>query len=317
MRTRALLLAALSLLGGCGGGTDGSAPEVSAHAHARPRGWENPADPYIQFVDTPTIPVLLLHQICPATCASSDTYGMSAADFDALLGKLDQLGYETISSADFAAFRRNRPVSLPHRPLYLTFDDGRKDAYVGATPVLVAHHARATMFVITADPGSNPFYMTWAEVLAASTSAEWDIELHARAGHTSISTSRFDTGHFFASRRWSEATVDPWETLEGWRDRTQGDIEGGEADLAAHLPGHVTHSFAVPFGDYGQSNREDPEIRTELSAYLDAHYEAWFTQLPDAPFARPAAGGQTFRYAVFNTTRVADIVAWLAKHQAS
>lgn len=271
-------------------------------------------DPRIAYDDTPTIPVLLLHEICPVECGSADTYGMTAANFDALLTRLAELGYETISSADFAAFRRGRAVTLPRRPFYLTFDDGREDAYLGATPVLTAHHARATMFVITDKPGVGPHFMTWAQVQEASASGTWDIELHARSGHEFVQTGSTTTGHFFAVREWSPASAE--ESMAAWRVRTQTDIALGEADLDAHLPGRVAHSFAVPYGDYGQSNAVDPDIQRELRSFLDAKYEAWFTQLPDPPFARLSPGGETYRYTVFNTTTVAAITAWLAKHEA-
>jgi len=281
-------------------------PEMKSMQHASNREIE---------LGSPAIPVLLMHEICPAACTPADTYGMSAADFDALLTKLEELGYETISSEDFAAARRGRPVKLPRRPFYLTFDDGRSDAYHGANPVLAAHHARATMFIITADPDTRPFFMSWVEVEQASASGNWDIELHARAGHVTVQASSSTTGHFFAVRDWTpDGGV---ENHEAWRTRALDDIAAGEVDLSRHLPGRVAHSFAVPFGDYGQSNPDDPEIQADLRAYLDAHYDAWFSQAPDAPFARFSPGGQTFRETVYNTTTVADIAAWLAKHQPS
>ncbi len=274
------------------------------------------ADPRFASVESPAVPVMLFHQICPMACPSDATYGMTAVDFDALLTTLEALGYETVSSADFAAFRRGRSVAMPSRPIYLTFDDGREDAYAGATNALRAHHARATMFVITNVPGGvNPFYMRWSEIEQAWASGTWDIELHAHAGHTTVPTSATTTGHFFAWQEWS--TNGGSETLSAWRARTQADIETGEAQLAAHLPAHVTHAFAVPFGDYGQQNSVDPEIKAELREYLDANYEAWFTQPGvDPPFARLSPGGETYRYTVFNTTTVEAITAWLAKPAA-
>lgn len=315
---RALLLS-LSLLA-CGGGSssDGAA-EARPTSNPRVRhaaSYLVARDARFASVEIPSVPVLLLHQICPLACPAEVTYGMAASEFDALLTRLDMLGYETVSSADFAAFRRGKPAALPSRPIYITFDDGREDAYAGATPALQTHHARATMFVITNRPaGGDAFFMTWPEVEQAYQSGNWDIELHAHAGHTTIPTSPTTTDHFFAWQAWS---VDGGsETLSAWRARTQADIEMGEAQLAAHLPAHVTHAFAVPFGDYGQHNSVDPEIKAELREYLDANYEAWFTQpLADPPFARPSPGGETYRYTVRNTTTVATITAWLAEHAA-
>jgi hypothetical protein len=248
-------------------------------------------------------------------CAPDNTYGMMRSTFDALLRLLDERGYGSLSSADFAAFRAGKTVSLPAKPIYLTFDDGRVDAYLNATDVLAAHGARATMFVITDKPGSgDPYFMTWAHLASAATSGAWDLELHAHAGHTQVPTGETTFGPFFAWRAWHPS--EPLETLEQWRLRSQSDIEAGEATLAEHFPDRTSHVFAVPYGDYGQKGSNDPEIQVELREYLNAHYAAWFTQpVTDAPFAEGGKPGETYRYTVRRTTTVADIAAWLTRHE--
>jgi peptidoglycan/xylan/chitin deacetylase (PgdA/CDA1 family) len=259
------------------------------------------------------IPVLLFHTICASRCDTDEIYGTTAAELDDLLSVLDARGYTAISIAAFAAFRSGQGVALPKRPVLLTFDDGRASAYANATRLLLAHHARATMFVITDKPGGgDPFFMTWADLEGADASGAWDLELHAHEGHRAIPTGPTTTGPFYAWRAWNDsASLEP---LDAWYARMRSDIEAGEAALTQRVPAHVPHAFAVPFSDYGQIHSNDPEIPVDLAEYLDAHYAAWFVQMGDPPFAMPGPGARTFRYSVERKTTVADVASWLARH---
>lgn len=259
------------------------------------------------------IPVLLFHSICVAPCAADDIYGMDRATFDSLLSSFDSLGYRAISSAEFSAYRTSKTVALPPHPIYLTFDDGRADAYANATPVLARHHARATMFIITDRPtNAEPGFMSWKDISDGVAAGVWDIELHANAGHSFVTTGASTEGHFFAWRAWNAGQL---ESFQDWKTRTENDIAEGERLLAQHLPGRVPHSFALPFGDYGQFTSNDPNIQVAMRSYLNQHYPAWFTQpVRNAPFALPSAGGETWRYTIEQTTTVATVLAWLAGH---
>lgn len=265
-------------------------------------------------VDRGGVPVLLFHSVCADTCVGEDTYAITTRDLDRLLTSLEARGYTSISIADFAAFREGKPVSLPRRPVLLTFDDGRSSAWLNATPVLRAHHAHATMFVITERPSEkNRYYMSWQDLHAAQASGVWDLELHAHAGHVDVPTGAGSTGPFYAWRAWSPYTS--LETHEDWRARVRGDIEQGEGILAHQFPGREPHAFAVPYGDYGQKHSNDEWIPVELESYFAAHYPAWFVQGPDPPFAHASTTGPAFRYLVTVDTSVGDVLGWIADHE--
>src|SRR5438128_1017468 len=68
--------------------------------------------------------------------------------FDAQLAALRRWGYETISFADWLAYRR-RERTLPRRPIILTFDDGYRSTYEVAWPLLKRHHATASVFLVS------------------------------------------------------------------------------------------------------------------------------------------------------------------------
>jgi len=71
--------------------------------------------------------------------------------FDAQLAALTRWGYQTISFADWLAYRRGErsPRSLPHRPIILTFDDGYRSTYEIAWPLLRRHGCAATVFLVS------------------------------------------------------------------------------------------------------------------------------------------------------------------------
>lgn len=277
-----------------------------------------------KFVQLPhAVPVLLFHQICPVTCVDADTYGMTQAEFQRTMLMLKHAGYTTISSAEYVRFLRNEWAGLPSSPIYVTFDDGRLDAYRGADDVLRATGTKATMFVITGQAeAQNPFYMSWSEIAAAQASGRWDIQLHGGQGHSRI-PARVDANGavvelpFYANRRYDPVAYpngDHLEPLDAWRTRAQQDVLKGLSLLKQKVPGFTQLTFAVPFGDYGQQGTSnDPAIAGELRAWFGLRFAAWFTQPSDNPdfnvTSQPTK--ERPRYTIKNTTTADSVYAWL------
>lgn len=93
----------------------------------------------------PRIPVLLYHQVGDA----GGHLTVTAKGFDTDLSLLEEEGFQSISLAQFQAALRGEPVSLPQRPILLTFDDGYLDNYLNAFPILRKHKMSAVFYVIT------------------------------------------------------------------------------------------------------------------------------------------------------------------------
>ena len=268
-----------------------------------------------------TVPVLLFHQMCAVSCPSDATYGTTILELARILAMFASEGYETISIAQYAAFVKGHDVRLPARPVLVTFDDGRRDAWQGATDELLRAKARAVMYVITAGPGSpDPKFMSWSEVEAMAASGAWDIQLHAHAGHTYTQVGVDANGapelrHAYAWRRYLPETGE-LEPFEAWRARFATDIVQGNALLAAHVPGYVPHTFAVPFGDYGQFHSNDARIASAIRSELDAGFVAWFTQPdPEPAFTKPGGAPEKSRYTVEKKTTAEDVRTWLRRRR--
>jgi len=71
-------------------------------------------------------------------------------------------GYHTITLARLARrIRYGNP--LPSNPVALTFDDGYRDQFTKALPVLKRYHMKATFFIVSGFV-DEPLYMTWRQV---------------------------------------------------------------------------------------------------------------------------------------------------------
>lgn len=265
-----------------------------------------------QFVVLPEpVPSLLFHGICETTCATGDVYGMTRAELERTMLMLNAAGYTTISSAEYARYMRSDWANLPARPIYVTFDDSRLDSYRGADDILRTTGTKATMFAITGRAeAKDPVHMSWAELAAAQASGRWDIQLHGHESHSRIDIGGGVMKPYVANRL-------PGESFEQWKARAEGDILKGLALLKAKVPGFVQLTYALPFGDYGQNETNDPAIPVELRAWLGLRFVAWFTQpsgQPDFTLINQPTKERP-RYTIRNTTRAEDVYAYLINRQ--
>lgn len=169
------------------------------------------------------IPVLLYHFVGRETLErnghSVSRFNVTAADFEAQLLLLKRLGYHPVTVGEIAAALEGK-ATLPERPIALTFDDGWREQYDVAFPILQRYGIRATFFVSTSFVG-YPRFMTWEE-LAEMRDAGMEIASHGRK-HVNLADAD-----------------DP----EAWRE-----IARSREALEEKL-GVSAVSFAYPFGGY-------------------------------------------------------------------
>lgn len=86
--------------------------------------------------------------------------------FEEHLRFLKEAGYTSISLADLAlALQAGYP--LPDKPIILTFDDGYRDNFEIAFPLLQKYGFKATFFLLTAPlDAQDPAYITWDQAIA-------------------------------------------------------------------------------------------------------------------------------------------------------
>lgn len=72
---------------------------------------------------------------------------VTVAEFRRQMNLIDRLGYTPITFADYQLFVEGK-LTLPSRPIIITFDDGYLDTYENAIPVLLELNMRAVIFVM-------------------------------------------------------------------------------------------------------------------------------------------------------------------------
>lgn len=128
------------------------------------------------------VPILMYHYISDPP-PNADRYRIDLSvpphKFEQQLQFLAANGYTTVSLYDvYAHLTLGR--GLPPKPVVLTFDDGYRDHYDHAFPLLKKYGMHGTFFITTDFINfGNPAHMTW-EMIKGMSRAGMDIESHAR-----------------------------------------------------------------------------------------------------------------------------------------
>ncbi|CQR70937.1 Poly-beta-1,6-N-acetyl-D-glucosamine N-deacetylase precursor [Sporomusa ovata DSM 2662] len=100
---------------------------------------------YAQYLNG--IPVLLYHHVSEDN-SDLPHLTVTPTEFERQMDMLQTAGFKTISPEALAAYMRQEPVTLPDKPILLTFDDGYEDNYTNAFPILKQHDFSAVIFMV-------------------------------------------------------------------------------------------------------------------------------------------------------------------------
>jgi peptidoglycan/xylan/chitin deacetylase (PgdA/CDA1 family) len=125
------------------------------------------------------VPVLMYHEIAEATTTPS---GLAVAPeaFADQLAYLRDAGFTAVTAGALAKILTGGAGALPERPVVLTFDDGYRDFYSTALPLLKQYGHTATVFQTTGWVGTQlgtRAMLNWRE-LAEITEAGIEIGAH-------------------------------------------------------------------------------------------------------------------------------------------
>ena len=96
------------------------------------------------------LPVLMYHKIPDQPLATKHRIFVTKANFERHLRFFRRRGFTTITFRDYLAFARGeRPLTeFPARPLILTFDDGYRDNYANALPLMAQYGFRGVLYLL-------------------------------------------------------------------------------------------------------------------------------------------------------------------------
>ncbi len=170
-----ILLVGLSvaMLAGCGSsGSGGNTPAKDKPVAPK----QTAATPQPTAVPS-GVPVLMYHKIGDE---KNNDAVISEELFAAQMDFLKKNGYNPITMDELYAYMTEKKP-LPLKPLVITFDDGYRDTYEIAMPILKKHGFRSMMFIPASDVGKN---INWNE-LREMKAAGMDIGSHSYT-HTDL-----------------------------------------------------------------------------------------------------------------------------------
>ncbi len=133
------------------------------------------------------VPILMYHYLSVPP-ANTDIYrrdlSIDPERFAAHLDRLQAEGYTTISLYALHAYL-TQGAPLPPKPVVITFDDGYRDNYENALPLLTARKMTATFFIVVDFINrERPEYLSW-EMVRALHAAGMSVEAHG-IDHTTL-----------------------------------------------------------------------------------------------------------------------------------
>ncbi|MBU6214900.1 polysaccharide deacetylase family protein [Patescibacteria group bacterium] len=187
---------------------------------------ESASIPAASSTDSINVPILVFHVVRPAYESDSPAVRAIAQTpevFDAELEYIQNAGYHVISFSELEAYFRDA-APLPPKPMIISFDDGWRNQFVYAFPILQKHGMIATFFVFTNAIGKRGFL-------------SWDNLQTLRDAGMTIGSHSLSHPYLTKIRNIGELT---------------NEIVGSKLLLEAKL-GVAINEFAYPFGQYNDA----------------------------------------------------------------
>jgi len=229
------------------------------------------------------VPVIMYHSV-----GGRPSYlTTSRAQFAEQMRALKLGGFHTLTMQQYAAYVHGDLRGLPERPIMITFDDGRQDAYLAANGILHSYGFHATELAVPGWVVHNPgFSVSWAELEQMHRGTTWDAEPHFGYGPEKVTVSNTGaTGARFAYLQYLPAVPGRpgrlgqpgrMETFAQFQKAFTGNELYGIQQFRDHLPGFRPLATAIPGSDYGQDGTNDPRIPRYVLSWLDRHFSVVF-----------------------------------------
>lgn len=153
----AVCLASLLWLAGCTAAGGKPAAPAAAKQEAKQETKRVAPEPARTGPPPAGVPVLMYHKIGEE---QGNDAVISPARFTEHMEYLHRNGYRTLSLEELEAYVAGK-ADLPPKPVVLTFDDGYRDTYEIALPLLKKYGFKSTVFIMLADAERH---LTWDEL---------------------------------------------------------------------------------------------------------------------------------------------------------
>lgn len=203
------------------------------------------------------IPIIMYHSITDDPSRESE-YVISSARFENDLLWLKENGFTTILPSQLIRYVK-QGVSLPEKPVILSFDDGYYNNYSLAFPLLEKYSAKAVIAIIgsQSDTSSREIYrnptncsLSWGEAAIMSRSGFVEFANHSYKLHEAQKNGR------------KGADMLKGESFEQYRQVLLKDLGKNQAAIEK-ATGQLPQVFAWPYGAY-PADRSADQVLKEL-----------------------------------------------------
>lgn len=234
------------------------------------------------------VPVLMYHAVGAHSRSKAVAHlNVTRKMFALQMRALYVAGFHTVTLREYVqwydAWRQGKgdTVALPAKPILLTFDDGRVDAYRAAASILRRYHFRATDLVVPGWVGPHPgFELQWSTMRKMERGGVFTIQEHFGYGTEGVAINaqgtiagRFGALEYFPASGGHPARV---ETFGQFAEAMHANMKWGEQQLKQEVPGYRVLAMAVPESDYGTSVPIVPGLAHIVLGYLDSHFPVVF-----------------------------------------
>jgi biofilm PGA synthesis lipoprotein PgaB len=200
---------------------------------------------------------------------ANSPYALTPEQLAAHLDALRKAGFHSVRLRDVEALASGKPVTLPPKPILLTFDDGAASHWLDADPVLARYGFTAVEFLITSKvvvPYRPSYHLSTEQARRMAASGRWEFASHSDDLHTLAPVPVSAGGRLWPALINRLLIAGREESREQWRARVRADLARSQAFFRRQF-GHPADAFAFPYGAADRPT-DDPALPREVNQLL-------------------------------------------------
>lgn len=223
------------------------------------------AAPLVRAADSPRLQILNYHEIANKSEAQIPGYAVTPTNFVRQLDWLKNNGYRFVSVDDVLADRAGKKP-LPDKAVLITFDDGYKNFYTQAYPILKMFNAPAVLALVGSwlEPAggqieygdhkvSRDVFLSWPEIREMRESGLVEIASHTHTLHEGVPANPQGNSQPAATARLYQNGR--YETGAEQVRRVEADLKRNNA-LLQRMTGQKPRVMVWPYGSYNRDVAE-------------------------------------------------------------
>ena len=197
------------------------------------------------------LPILMYHGLTDRQSRVGDYY-VPAETFERDMCYLKEQGYTAVTMTELIhyVYDKSGSLSLPEKPVIITFDDGYLNNHTFGTEILKKYGMKAVISVIGS--ASREMSQTLYKNKTSCAASISELRQMKESGVWEVQNHTYNLHEIAGERRG--ASKDPQETPNGYKKRLKADLYKNQLFLKS-VTGAAPNTFTWPFGAYTKDAR--------------------------------------------------------------